>query len=175
MTNHAAAVLHSPPPRRPHRRHRAQLRRAGPDAPGLGHGPRALPDGPGARAGRRTPCGDARGFIDAHRSESTILYLENAEQSPTAIVRALHRLRWAGWFDGLAGVLVGRSAAPDSTAADELRYEAALRSVLGSLPCPVLIDVDIGHRPPQMVLINAALADVHFSADQGATLTQRLA
>ena len=27
----------------------------------------------------------------------------------------------------------------------------------------------------QMVLINAALADVHFSADQGATLTQRLA
>ena len=90
-------------------------------------------------------------------------------------MRALHRLRWAGWFDGLAGVLVGRSAAPDSTAADELRYEAALRSVLGSLPCPVLIDVDIGHRPPQMVLINAALADVHFSADQGATLTQRLA
>lgn len=109
-----------------------------------------------------TPHGDVRGFVarGAAAGEGVLLYLENAELSPTALVRALHRLRWAGWFEGLAGVLVGRSAAPDSTAADALRYDEALSQMLGALPCPVLVDADIGHCPPQMVLLNAARAEV---------------
>lgn len=118
--------------------------------------------------------GDVRGFIDAHRATGTLLYFENAELSPTALVRALHQLRWAGWLDGINGLLIGRSAAPDSTGANDLRYSQALQSTLGDLPCPVLVDVDIGHRPPQMVLINGAVAQVRWSAAEGGRITQRL-
>ena len=118
--------------------------------------------------------GDVPGFVRAHRDTGTLLYLENAGLSPTDLVRALHGLRWAGWLDGLHGLLLGRSAAPDTTAAHELRYADALRSSLAGVTCPVLWDVDIGHRPPQMVLLNGALALVHWTPAQGGRIEQRL-
>ena len=121
-----------------------------------------------------TAHGDVAAFIAAHAEVGTILYLENSGLSPTDWVRALHRLRWAGWLDGLAGVMVGRSSAPDTTGATELRYEQALTDTLGDLPCPVLVEVDIGHRPPQMVLINGARATVSWSSDEGGRVVQQL-
>ncbi|MCY7314980.1 MAG: LD-carboxypeptidase [Rubrivivax sp.] len=117
---------------------------------------------------------DVASFIAQHRAEGVVLYLENAALSPTALVRALHTLRWAGWLDGLAGLLIGRSAAPDTNAPDALRYADALQHTLGALPCPVLIDLDIGHRPPQLVLVNGAWADVHCNADGRGHIEQRL-
>ena len=121
-----------------------------------------------------SPFGDLPRFVAAHRNEGTVLFLENAEQSPTALVRALHRLRWAGWFEGLAGLLVGRSAAPDTVTAAGLRYADALQNTLGSLPFPVLADVDIGHRPPQFMIITGALAELRWSVAKGGSLRQRL-
>ena len=122
-----------------------------------------------------TRFGDVRAFIAQARAEGVLLYLENAEQSPTALVRALHRLRWAGWFDDLSGLLIGRSAAPEATGEARLRYADALQSVVGALPCPVLADLDIGHKAPQMLLVNGALATLQRSASGGASLVQRLA
>lgn len=123
-----------------------------------------------------TPFGDVRGFVAAHaRDAGSVLYLENSGLSPTALVRALHSLRWAGWLDGINGLLIGRSAAPDNSGPLELRYADALRSTLSGLPYPVLLDVDIGHRPPQMVLINGAVAQVQWTATSGGQITQQLA
>ena len=116
--------------------------------------------------------GNLPGFVQGCGAEGAILYLENAEMSPTELVRALHRLRWAGWFNGLAGLLIGRSAAADTTGAHELRCAAALQRELGGLPFPVLVDVDIGHRPPQLMLVNGALAEVEWSAGDGGSVTQ---
>jgi muramoyltetrapeptide carboxypeptidase len=90
------------------------------------------------------------------------------------MVRALHRLRWAGWLSGLSGVLIGRSRAPDTTGPTELRYEEALQRELGTLACPVLIDVDIGHLPPQLMLINGSVAQVRWSVAEGGTIGQTL-
>jgi muramoyltetrapeptide carboxypeptidase LdcA involved in peptidoglycan recycling len=120
-----------------------------------------------------TPHGDVAAFITTHRAEGVLLYLENAGLSPTDWVRALHRLRWAGWLDGLAGVLVGRSAAPDTHKPRQLRYEEALHSTLGDLPYPVLVDMDIGHVPPQLVLVNGALATVQLQSGGQGWVEQR--
>ncbi len=109
--------------------------------------------------------GHGAGFIQQHRTEGVVLYLENAGGSPGDVVRGFHRLRWAGWLDGLAGVLLGRNAAPETTGEHALRHDEALRTSFGTLPCPVLADVDIGHVPPQMVLVNGAHAQVRWSAE----------
>jgi muramoyltetrapeptide carboxypeptidase len=122
-----------------------------------------------------TPHGDVRRFIAEAGSDGAILYLENAELPPTALVRALHRLRWSGWFDGLAGLMIGRSAAPDPTEPGRLRYADALHELLATLTCPVLAEVDSGHKPPQLLLINGAKASVSWSEPAGGTVTQRLA
>ena len=122
-----------------------------------------------------TSHGDVARFMAAHRQTGTVLYLENAGLSPTDWVRALHRLRWSGWLDtaqGLAGVMIGRSLAPDTTQASQLRYEEALMSTLGALDCPVVVDMDIGHRPPQLVLINGALAHVSLQPSGGGQVRQ---
>jgi muramoyltetrapeptide carboxypeptidase LdcA involved in peptidoglycan recycling len=121
-----------------------------------------------------TAYGDVRAFIAGHRAEGCLLYLENAGQSPTALVQALHRLRWSGWLDGLNGVLIGRSAAPEPDPADAtaLRYQEALFSCLAALDFPVLIDLDIGHCPPQFTLVNGALAELRWNALSGGELRQ---
>ena len=121
-----------------------------------------------------SPHGDVASFIARCGAEGAVLFLENAEQSPTDLVRALHALRWAGWLQGLAGVMIGRSAAPDTTAPRQLRYAQALQNTLGGLSCPVLVDVDIGHRPPQFTLVNGARAAVRWNAAEGGSVEQTL-
>jgi muramoyltetrapeptide carboxypeptidase len=118
-----------------------------------------------------TPFGKLPAFIEAHRQEGVILYLENAELSPPALVRTLLSLRRQGWFTGLAGLMFGRNAAPGNESAEHLSHTEALQSVCATLPCPVLYDMDIGHQPPQLTLINGALAEIRF-AERAGTLTQ---
>ena len=71
-------------------------------------------------------------------------------------------------------MLIGRSAAADTTAAEALRYADALQSTLGALPCPVLVDLDIGHVPPQLLLVNGALARITLTDGSPGRIEQRL-
>ncbi len=73
--------------------------------------------------------------------------------SPVALVRTLLFLKRHGWFDGLSGLLIGRSAGPVPQEPNALSYTEALKSCLGDLNYPILPDVDIGHQPPQFTLI----------------------
>lgn len=114
-----------------------------------------------------TRFGDVPAFVRRCGSDGTLLYLENCEQSPCEMLRTFHSLRLHGWFDGLAGVLLGRSAAPEVTVANRLNHAQATLDALGDLPCPVLVDLDIGHRQPQFTLVNGALATCRFEADGG--------
>ncbi|WP_349742386.1 hypothetical protein [Roseateles cavernae] len=99
--------------------------------------------------------------------------MENCELSPPTLARALWSLRRQGWFDDLAGLLIGRNSGPEAPQADGLSYRDALDGVLGELACPVLIELDIGHRMPQFTLINGALATVSFEAGRGVLVQRR--
>lgn len=112
-------------------------------------------------------------FIAHAGQEGAIVYLENTELKPFDLARALHSLRLHGWFNGVQGILLGRSAAPDAATPDAFSYLDALRSALGDLPCPVLYDLDIGHLSPQMSIVNGALATLSF-AGESSTLVQHL-
>lgn len=114
-----------------------------------------------------TPYGDVPSFVDTFRGDGVLLYVENAEMKPCELARALNGLRLNGWFEGLNGILVGRSAAPDAAQSTDLTYLEALQSALGSAACPVLYDVDIGHLPPQLSLVNGAMARVRFEHGAG--------
>jgi muramoyltetrapeptide carboxypeptidase LdcA involved in peptidoglycan recycling len=60
-------------------------------------------------------------------------------------------------------VLVGRTSAPDSPG---LTQHEAVRDALGDLGVPVVADVDCGHVPPQMTLVNGALATLTWRGDE---------
>lgn len=117
-----------------------------------------------------TPFGDLAGFARRYAPEGLIVYLEVAESSALAAARLLHHVRLAGWLDAANAVLIGRSGAPDDRRFTQLD---ALESALGDLTVPVLYDVDFGHVPPQLALVNGVLATVGFDGTTG-TLVQKL-
>ncbi|MFO1338886.1 MAG: S66 peptidase family protein [Burkholderiaceae bacterium] len=114
-----------------------------------------------------TRYGDLPRFVRDSGPDGVLLYLENCELSPCEELRALVSLRLHGWFDGLAGLLLGRSAAPPADGPGRLDHEQAVRDALGGLACPVLLDLDIGHRQPQFTLVNGALAVCRYEAGGG--------
>ncbi|EEA00192.1 peptidase U61 LD-carboxypeptidase A [Burkholderia sp. H160] len=119
-----------------------------------------------------TAFGNVPRFVEASGTDGTLLYLENAEMTPCNLARALLGLRLNGWFDGVSGVLIGRNAGPESAQSDDLSYIDALQSVLGDVHCPVIYDMDIGHVPPQLSLVNGALAEVELRDGHGTVVQQ---
>jgi muramoyltetrapeptide carboxypeptidase len=119
-----------------------------------------------------TRYGDIPKFIRKAGPQGVVLYLENVGMSPLDIVRVLLSLKRQHWFEGVAGLMLGRSAAPVPDSSSSLTYVEALHAVLDDLPCAVLYDVDIGHMPPQFTLINGAFAHVEFEEGRG-SITQR--
>ncbi len=121
-----------------------------------------------------TRFGNLPDFTRQHRRDGVILYLENAELAPPAVFRHLTQMRMAGWFEGLSGLVLGRSAAGAPDAHDDLTYREAVEQALGDLALPVILDADIGHVPPQMTILNGALAEI-FAGDGRGRLIQTLA
>ncbi|WP_125776486.1 S66 family peptidase [Antribacter gilvus] len=87
--------------------------------------------------------------------EPLIVYVEACEDSAFSICRSLHGMRLSGFFDGAAAVLVGRTTAPGSPT---LTQDEAVLDALRPLGVPVIADVDCGHVPPHLILVNGARA-----------------
>ena len=108
-----------------------------------------------------TPYGDVRAWSD-RLDEPTIVYVEACEDHAVEICRKLHGLRLAGWFDRAAAVLVGRTSAPDHAG---MTQREAVLDALGRLDVPIVVDLEIGHVPPHLPLVNGALARVVVDGD----------
>ena len=109
-----------------------------------------------------TPYGDLSAFAREHAPEGLLLYVEASGDVATDIARDLWRMRLAGWFEHATAVLVARTTAPD---ADGFSQLDAVRSVLGDLDAPVVLDVDCGHVVPHLALVNGALAELEVDGD----------
>jgi muramoyltetrapeptide carboxypeptidase len=117
-----------------------------------------------------TPFGDVEQFARREAPGGLIVYVEAGEHGAFDVARDLWRMRLAGWFDHANAVLVGRTRAPD---APGFTQRDAVRSALGDLGIPIVLDVDCGHVPPHLALVNGALADVAMTGTT-ATITQTL-
>lgn len=118
-----------------------------------------------------TPFGDVAEFARRHAPEGLVVYLEAAEVPAVDVARRLHGLRLAGWFDEASAVLIGRTTAPGSPG---LTQHEAVLDALGGLGLPIIADVDCGHVPPHLALVNGALTHLRWTPGQKA-ITQTLA
>jgi muramoyltetrapeptide carboxypeptidase LdcA involved in peptidoglycan recycling len=121
-----------------------------------------------------TAFGNVPRFIADHAHEGVLLFLENAEMRPPELARALMSLRLHGWFEGVSGLLLGRDGLPEPDGELGFTRVDAISLALDGLAVPVLLDLDIGHVPPQLALIQGALTTVAFDG-RGGRVTQRLA
>jgi muramoyltetrapeptide carboxypeptidase LdcA involved in peptidoglycan recycling len=117
-----------------------------------------------------TRFGDVEQFARRHAPDGLIVYVEAGEHGAFDIARDLWRMRLAGWFDHANAVLVARTRARD---APGFTQRDAVRSALGDLDIPIVLDVDCGHVPPHLALVNGALAEVTMTG-AAATISQTL-
>ncbi|QZY28226.1 S66 family peptidase [Nocardioides coralli] len=109
-----------------------------------------------------TPYGDVRAFGREHGP--LVVYLEVAEDDAFSACRQLHGLRLAGWFEHAVAVLIGRTSAPAGVGGFTQRD--AVADAIGDLGLPVVLDLEIGHVPPHLPLVNGALARVVVDGDR---------
>lgn len=102
--------------------------------------------------------------------EGMIWYIDNCELSFPELYRRLLQMKNAGWFDNINCLLIGRSFIKESVG--EFSLEVALQKALSDLNIPIIYDVDIGHVPPQLVMINGSYGIFEYNKGS-AKLTQR--
>lgn len=98
-------------------------------------------------------------FSEKYREDGIIWFLEACDLTPIGVRRALWQLKNAGWFDTARGFLIGRPYRFEEEMFGLDRF-SAVTGVLGEMGLPILADLDIGHLPPRMPLIEGALAEV---------------
>ncbi|OZS76921.1 LD-carboxypeptidase [Tetzosporium hominis] len=113
-----------------------------------------------------TPFGDVATFQKEYLQDEPILwYFENCDMETTDLRRALVQMKLAGWFANCSGVLFGRSDANGPV--DNYTIKDVYADLAEDLGLPVIYDIDCGHVPPQLTLINGANAEVEVSDGKG--------
>lgn len=100
-----------------------------------------------------------------------LLVLEACEAPPHELARTLHSLALHGWFDDLAGLLIGRSAAP---AGQDFDGWSVLHELFAGFQGLVVLDLDIGHVPPQWSWVQGAWAELELDGRGAASLHQQI-
>ncbi|MFI0237840.1 S66 peptidase family protein [Streptomyces sp. NPDC016845] len=113
---------------------------------------------------------DVSAFARDESPDGLLVYVEAAGDDAFTICRNLHGMRLAGFFDQANAILVGRTNAPDSRTLSQ--HEAVL-DALGALDVPIIADVECGHVPPYMPIVNGAHGRIVHTPSRSA-LTQTL-
>lgn len=108
-------------------------------------------------------------FRETFARDGVVLFLENANLHPTQIAGTLFNMRHAGWFDNCKGIIFGRDGAPGGISKAFTHNEVVRRSI-SDLGIPIILNADVGHKPPQMTLINGGWATVDVKGGHGTIL-----
>lgn len=112
-----------------------------------------------------TPYAPVNDFLAENNDYGFIWYFESAEMSATEIYRSLLQMKYCGWFKDCNGILFGRPEGYSDVV--DFTFVKALEKLTEDMNIPVIYDVDIGHIPPQLTLINGAYAEVSLKDNQG--------
>lgn len=103
-------------------------------------------------------------FGKKYAKDGLIWYLEACDLNVFSQRRAVWALDRAGWFENVSGFIIGRPYLFDDTAG-KLDHYRAVTDILGKYNVPIVMDAPIGHLPPQMPVINGAIAEASANSD----------
>ncbi|MGB7998982.1 MAG: LD-carboxypeptidase, partial [Anaerobacillus sp.] len=116
-----------------------------------------------------TPFGNVKYFREQYIGhESIIWYFENCDMSTTDLRRTFVQMKLAGWFTNCSGIMFGRSST--NTTVGNYRIEDVYYELFEELQVPIIYDIDCGHVPPQITLINGSYAEVEVQNGKGTVL-----
>lgn len=106
-----------------------------------------------------TPYDKVSAFNEKYKEDGIIWFLESCDLNLMAIRRAIWQMKEAGWFSYVKGFLIGRPLCfgEQSFGIDQYR---AVTDVLSEYHVPIIMDLDIGHLPPNMPIICGGTAKI---------------
>lgn len=104
-------------------------------------------------------------FAHKYQQDKILWFFESYSLNSEALIRGLWQLREAGWFEHASGFVFGRPCMYETDT--DTSYREAVLSVLGSLSLPIILEADIGHKPPQCAMINGAIACIKSKGGRG--------
>ncbi|MFD1776752.1 S66 family peptidase [Paenibacillus rhizophilus] len=113
-----------------------------------------------------TPYAPVPTFIrDYCGEEGTVWFLESSQRNAGDIHRQLWQMKECSWFENCRGLLYGRPAGYSPV--QDFGLADSLEQLAGELGIPVVYEADIGHVPPQLTLVNGAVAAVTAGGGRG--------
>lgn len=112
-----------------------------------------------------TPFDHLKSFVADYCPEGIVFYLESVGMDAAQIYRALWQMKQNQWFEKCNGILIGRAGLYENLG--DFALEDALQDAFIDLNIPIFYDVDIGHMPPQLTLINGAMAEIEIATGKG--------
>ena len=118
-------------------------------------------------------CYDATlSFIHQYQQDGFIWYFDIFDLTPVSLSLALFKLKTLGWFKNVKGFLIGRSLMQNNNN-EYFTFKDAVERALRKFNVPIVYNVDTGHIPPQMCMINGSYAVFEYNDGKG-KLTQKL-
>lgn len=104
-------------------------------------------------------------FNKRYGKDGIIWFLECCDLNVLGMRRAFWQMKEAGWFECASGFLIGRPYHMNEPIMGLDQYDAVTK-VLEDLKVPVIMDLDIGHRPPMMPIVTGAAAAVRAKGNE---------
>lgn len=111
-------------------------------------------------------------FVERYKEDGIIWFLESCDLNVFSIRRAMWHLEHAGWFPYTKGFLIGRPLHFDEPMMGLDQYHA-VTDIIAHHHVPVIMDIDLGHLPPQIPIICGSMGTVDL-AGQDFTLRMDL-
>ncbi len=104
-------------------------------------------------------------FIEKYKDDGIIWYFDNCELSSEDIIRTMWKMKELGYFKYTKGIIWGRTGIEKSC--KDISFQEAITQTLYDINVPIIIEADIGHKPPRMTIINGAIVNIHSEDGKG--------
>ena len=104
-------------------------------------------------------------FNERYKEDGIIWFLECCDLNVMGIRRAMWQMKNAGWLDYTKGFLIGRPCCLGEEMMGLDHYHAVV-DILKDFNVPIILDADLGHRPPMMPLVCGSMADIKVQGNQ---------
>ncbi len=105
-------------------------------------------------------------FVSQFDEEGVIWYLDNCELLSCEFYRRLWHMGQMGYFENVRGFLIGRSFMQRNDE-ESFSFKSAVERALRQYNVPIVYNVDIGHVPPQMYIVNGSYARFEYDNGKG--------
>lgn len=112
---------------------------------------------------------NVKNYIEKHKDDGIIWFLESFELGTATVLRTLWQMKNAGYFENCNGIIFGR---PLFVREDYgVTFNDTVKEFFKDFNIPVICDADIGHKSPQLAIVNGAILNITSESGKGIVKT----